>query len=164
MNWHGWTIAARAACLSVPSVFAASFTLLAAGLTTTNSAQAQSCARGDFEAVVDEAAESLRVLNSRNKPEFQNLLRVLRVKHKWSHDDFLREAAPFVQDEKIDSYNQRSQELLSEIANLGEAGSNAANPDCSLLEKLRERMRVLVEAQTAKWQYMFDKLQKEIDK
>ncbi len=164
MNWHGRTKAARSACSSVPGVLAAGVTLVAAGLTTTNTAQAQSCARGDFEAVVDEAAESLRVLNSQNKPEFQNLLRTLRVKNNWDHDAFLREAAPFVQDEKIDGYNQRSQELLSEIANLGEAGSNAANPDCSLLEKLRERMRVLVEAQTAKWQYMFEKLQKEIDK
>ena len=164
MNWLGRTIAARFTRSSVPGVLAASFTLLAASLTMTNTAQAQSCARGDFEAVVDEAAESLRVLNSRNKPEFQNLLRTLRLKRNWNHDDFLREAAPFVQDEKIDGYNQRSQELLSEIANLGEAGSNAANPDCSLLEKLRERMRVLVEAQTTKWQYMFDKLQKETDK
>lgn len=164
MPWQGLNKASLAASPPVQGILAAGFAFLAAQFATTTTAHAQRCARGDFEAVVDEAAEALRTLNSQHKPEFQNMLRTLRIKRGWSHDDFLREAAPFVQDDKIDSYNQKSQDLLGEIANLGEAGTNTANPDCSLLAKLRERMRVLVDAQSAKWQYMFDKLQNEIDK
>ena len=54
--------------------------------------------RGD---VVDEAAAALRDLNAKNKPAFQEKLRQLKDKRAWSHDEFLKEAAPFVRDDKI---------------------------------------------------------------
>lgn len=127
-------------------------------------AYAQSCARSDFEAVVDDAAEALRQLNADNKPAFQDLLRKLKDKRGWDHDAYLREATPFVQDDTIDAYDQRSQDLLTDIANLGEEGSSSATPDCTLLAQLRDRMQDLVKAQTEKWSYMFTKLQTEIDK
>ncbi|MBU1210605.1 MAG: hypothetical protein KJ587_04935 [Alphaproteobacteria bacterium] len=127
-------------------------------------ANAQSCARSDFEAVVDDAAEALRQLNSENKPVFQELLRTLKDKRGWDHDVYLREATPFVQDEKIDALDQRSQDLLTDIATLGEEGTAAPTPDCALLAELRQRMQELVTAQTAKWHYMFTKLRTEIDK
>lgn len=131
---------------------------------TTVPAAAQSCARSDFEAVVDEAASALRDLNAENKPVFQDLLRKLKDKRAWNHDVFMEKAAPFVQDEKIDSYDRKTQDLLIDIATLGEEGSNAAAPDCALLEDLRSRMRELVKAQTDKWAYMFEKLNAEIGK
>lgn len=127
-------------------------------------ANAQTCARSDFEAVVDDAAEALRRLNAENKPVFQELLRTLKEKRGWDHDAYLREAAPFVQDEKIDALDQRSQDLLNDIANLGEEGTSAPAPDCALLVELRQRMQDLVAAQTEKWTYMFTKLRTEIDK
>ncbi|MCH9807687.1 MAG: hypothetical protein K0U74_08155 [Alphaproteobacteria bacterium] len=129
---------------------------------STGTALAQSCARSDFEAVVDEAASSLRKLNAENKPVFQEMLRKLKDKHAWSHDVFMKNAEPFVQDETIDAYDQKSQDLLIDIATLGEEGSAAATPDCTLLDELRARMTDLVKAQTAKWSYMFAKLEKEI--
>lgn len=122
------------------------------------------CARSDFEAVVDDAAAALRRLNADNKPAFQELLRTLKEKRGWDHDTFLREATPFVQDENIDAYDQKSQDLLADIASVGEEGTSTQNPDCALLEKLRGQMQELVASQTAKWSYMFAKLQKEIDK
>lgn len=127
-------------------------------------AGAQTCARTDFEAIVDDAAEALRQLNAKNKPVFQDLLRTLKEKRGWDHDVYLREAAPFVQDEQIDTYDRRSQDLLSDIANLGEEGTSAVTPDCALLAELRKRMQELVAAQKNKWTYMFAKLQNEIDK
>ncbi|KUO67412.1 MAG: hypothetical protein APF80_11460 [Alphaproteobacteria bacterium BRH_c36] len=129
-----------------------------------SAAYAQSCARSDFEAVVDDAAEALRQLNAQNKPVFQELLRTLKDKRGWDHDVYLREATPFVQDEKIDTLDQRSQDLLTDIATLGEEGTAAPTPDCALLAELRKRMQELVAAQTAKWEYMFTKLRTEIDK
>lgn len=123
-----------------------------------HSAQAETCARSDFVAVVDDAGAALRQLNADNKPAFQERLRVLREKKGWDHDTFIREAEPFVVDEQIESFDVRSQQLLSDIANLGEEGSAAASPDCGLLLKLRERMSELVKAQSAKWHYMFEKL------
>jgi hypothetical protein len=35
-------------------------------------------------------------------------------------------------------------------------------PDCAVLLELRARMKVLVETQTAKWAYMFQKIDAEL--
>jgi hypothetical protein len=121
-------------------------------------AAAGECQRADFEAVVDDAAAALRDLNMKNKPDFQEKLRQLKDKRGWSHDQFLTEAAPFVRDDKIAVFDQQSDQLLNDISSLGQEGADAKTPDCALLHELRARMKVLVDAQTAKWSYMFEKL------
>ncbi|MFA6139972.1 MAG: hypothetical protein WC684_04545 [Hyphomicrobium sp.] len=118
----------------------------------------QVCAKADFEAVVDDAAGALRDLNMQNKPAFQEKLRMLKDKRGWSHDAFLKEAAPFVRDDKIAVYDQDSERLLTDISTLGQEGADAATPDCALLADLKARMQTLVDTQTAKWTYMFSKL------
>ena len=81
---------------------ARALTLLAMLLGAQPSLQAQpACTKADFEAVVDDAAAALRELNATNKPIFQEKLRQLKEKRGWSHDKFMAEAAPFVQDERI---------------------------------------------------------------
>ena len=116
------------------------------------------CAKADFEAVVDDAAGALRDLNLQNKPAFQEKLRQLKDKRGWSHDAFLKEAAPFVRDDKIAVYDQESERLLTDISTLGQEGADAPTPDCALLADLKTRMQTLVDTQTAKWTYMFSKL------
>jgi hypothetical protein len=116
------------------------------------------CAKSDFEAVVDDAAAALRDLNAKNKPDFQEKLRELKAKRGWSHDQFLKEAAPFVRDDKIAVFDQDSERLLSDISSQGQEGADAKTPDCALLLELRARMKVLVDTQSAKWTYMFQKL------
>jgi hypothetical protein len=108
--------------------------------------------------VVDEAAAALRDLNMKNKPVFQEKLRQLKDKRGWSHDQFLKEGTSFVRDDKIEVYDQDSERLLSDISSQGQEGAEAKTPDCALLTNLRGRMNVLVETQTAKWTYMFEKL------
>jgi hypothetical protein len=145
--------------------FAAVAGLLAvvAGVTPV-AGQPASCARADFEAVVDEAAGSLRELNQTNKPNFQDKLRLLKDKRGWSHEQFLQAAAPFVQDEKISEWDQRSADLLSKITAMGQEGSSAKAPDCAMLNELHGHMKALVEAQQAKWTYMFAKIDAELAK
>jgi hypothetical protein len=116
------------------------------------------CSKADFEAVVDDAAGALRDLNLQNKPAFQEKLRQLKDKRGWSHDAFLKEAAPFVRDDKIAVYDQDSERLLIDISTLGQEGADAPTPDCALLTDLKTRMQTLVDTQTAKWTYMFSKL------
>ncbi len=116
------------------------------------------CDKSDFEAVVDDAAAALRDLNMQNKPAFQEKLRQLKDKRGWSHDEFLQAAAPFVRDTKIAVYDQESEHLLTDISTLGQEGADAATPDCELLADLKARMQKLVDTQTAKWSYMFQKL------
>lgn len=121
-------------------------------------AMAQTCARTEFEAVVEQAAGALAGLNQKNKPAMQAKLRQLREKRGWSQDQFMREAAPFVKDPEIEGFDKRSEELLGRIATLGQGGSETGEPDCRLLAELQAAMAGLVEAQQQKWAYMFRKL------
>ena len=127
-------------------------------------ASAQGCTRDDFEAVVGQAAAALRELNARNKPGFQAKLRQLRTKRGWTHDQFLAEAAPLVQDAKIAEFDQKSSAFLAHIEKLGSEGARAEVPDCSRLAEVRQSMQGLVEVQQEKWRYMFDKIEAELKK
>lgn len=120
------------------------------------------CSKAEFETVVDEAAASLRELNQKNKPAFQEKLGQLKEKRGWTQDQFLKEGAPYVKDDQIEVYDTKSNELLAKISAMGQEGSAAKTPDCALLLELRAHMTVLVETQTTKWSYMFEKIDKEL--
>ncbi len=122
------------------------------------------CAKSDFEAVVDDAAASLRDLNQKHKPDFQERLKALKDKRGWGHDQFMKEAAPFVKDEAISGFEAKSFELLEQISTLGQDGAAAKTPDCGLLVELQARMKRLVDIQGQKWTYMFGKLDAELAK
>lgn len=143
--------------------------LLAASLLFSPPAAAQApaaaaCTKAEFETVVDEAAASLRDLNLKNRPAFQEKLGELKTRRGWTQDEFVKEAAPFVKDSEIEVYDQKSNELLAKISSMGQEGSTAKTPDCALLAELHGHMSALVEAQTAKWAYMFGKLEMELAK
>jgi hypothetical protein len=123
-----------------------------------------SCKKEDFESVVETAAASLRDLNSKNRPEFQEKLRALKDKRKWNHDEFVANAAPFVRDDKTEVYDKTTNDLLSDISSMGQQGSGLEAPDCAMLLELRARMKMLVDTQVAKWSYMFGKLNVELAK
>jgi hypothetical protein len=132
-------------------------------LTTCATGSAQDvCTKADFEAVVDDASAALRDLNAKHKPVFQERLRQLKDKRGWTQDVFMREAAIFVQDEKIAEYDQESADFLERINSLGTEGASATTPDCKLLTEVRVNMDGLVAAQKSKWEYMFEKLGKEL--
>ena len=132
-----------------------------AGASATRAGEsATTCTKAEFEGVVDEAAAALRDLNTKHRPVFQEKLRLLKEKQGWSNDQFLKEAAPYVKDEQIEVFDDKSNELLAEISSMGQEGSAAKSPDCAMLVELRAHMQVLVDTQTAKWSYMFEKLDK----
>jgi hypothetical protein len=125
---------------------------------------ATTCTKTEFEDVVDDAAAALRDLNNKNRPEFQEKLRHLKDKRGWDNDQFLKEAAPFVKDDQIDVFDDKSNDLLDKISSMGQEGATAKTPDCAMLSELRGHMAVLVETQTEKWTYMFKKLDGELAK
>lgn len=135
-----------------------------ATLAASGAAQAQQCTKADFAAVVDEAAANLRALTQQNSPQFQVKLRHLRDKRGWSYEQFLKEAAPYVRDERIAAFDQKAEEFLGRITSGGQAQAAAATPDCKLLAELRTAMGSLVETQKAKWAYMFEKIDRELAK
>jgi hypothetical protein len=122
------------------------------------------CKKEDFESAVETAAASLRDINSKNRPEFQEKLRELKDKRKWNHDEFVANATPFVRDDKTAVYDKTTNELLSAISSMGQQGSGPEAPDCAVLLELRARMKMLVDTQVAKWSYMFGKLDAELAK
>jgi hypothetical protein len=152
-RWHewglGWCMAATVA-LAAPVHVA--------------QAQPTTCVRADFETVVDLASETLRELNQKNSAQFQGRLRQLKEKRAWSHEQFLKEAEPFVADDKITAYNEQTEDLLARINGSGGSVSTTAKPDCKVLGELRANMRSLVDAQTEKWMYMFAKIDAELAK
>lgn len=141
-------------------VFVALWSAVPAAAQGTAAATAGGCAKQEFEAVVESAAASLRDLNTRNAPGFQDKLRLLRERRKWSPEEFMDRAAPFVQDERIAGYDQRSNDLLNKLNSMGEAGAAASTPDCKLLEDLRGTMKSLIDTQIEKWAYMFAKIER----
>ena len=134
--------------------------LLTLPLASGATAQQLACGKAEFENVVQTVAVSLRDLNAKNRPAFQDKLRTLREKMGWSTDQFLAEAAVYVQDERIEEMDNRSSDLLAKLTSMGEAGANATGTDCKLLESLTATMKALVDTQTAKWAYMFGKIDK----
>ena len=123
---------------------------------------AQTCSKSEFEAVVDEAGAALRNLNQHNTPAFQAKLRLLRDKRSWTHDQFLKQATPFVRDERIAGFDRKSEELLARITTDSQPPSPGKAADCALLAELRASMQTLIETQKAKWSYMFEKIDKEL--
>jgi hypothetical protein len=121
-------------------------------------AQPAGCARQEFETVVDDAAAALRDLNQKNRPAFQDKLRMLKEQRGWSQEQFMAEASAYVQDDRIVEFDQTSGDLLAKLNSTGEAGAASAAPDCKLLLELRATMKALVETQTSKWVYMFGKI------
>ena len=122
------------------------------------------CSKADFEAVVDEAAAALRSLNHQNTPQFQARLRQLKDKRGWNHEQFLLEASPFVRDEAIAAFDQKSEDFLARITQGGQSQVTATALNCGLLVELRGSLASLVETQKAKWTYMFDKINGELRK
>ncbi len=119
------------------------------------------CERVEFEAVVTDAANALRDLNQKNKPPYQARLKDLKERRGWSHDQFLKEAAPLVQDGKISEYDERSSALLEKIQSMGAEGASMSQPQCTALAELQGVMHALVDVQKEKWTYMFSKIEQE---
>jgi hypothetical protein len=127
-------------------------------------AQAPGCAKSDFESVVNEAGSVLRDLNRQNTPVFQAKLRALKEKRNWGNDEFLKQAEPFVRDERIVGYDQKSEALLIRITGGGQTGTSAKQADCGLLVELRAALGVLLETQKEEWAYMMAKIEQELAK
>jgi hypothetical protein len=138
--------------------------LAAAGAGHRAGAQAPGCAKSDFEGVVNEAGAVLRDLNRKNTPVFQAKLRTLKETRNWGNDEFLKQAEPFVRDERIVAYDQKSEELLVRITGGGQTGTAAKQADCDLLTELRAALGVLLETQKEKWAYMMAKIEQELGK
>jgi hypothetical protein len=120
------------------------------------------CTRDAFEQAVGQSAAALRDLTGKNRPVFQTRLRELKDKRGWDHDQFLKLAAPIVQDDRTEAFDKESAALLDEIQRMGAEGSAAPTPDCLALARLKGNMDALVASQKGKWAYLIEKVEREL--
>jgi hypothetical protein len=142
------------------------------------SAHAEDCSREAFATVVGEANIRLSSLNQDNKKSFQEKLQALKTRNGWSDSDYVTQATPYVQDERIAAFDAENKALLARIPQLGDAGpqttqalagaaplpGGAADPRCAMLNDLRSLIGKVVENTQAKWRYMAGKLDGALDK
>ena len=154
------------------ATIAASWALSAISL----SAHAEDCGRDAFAAVVGDANIQLSTLNEANKKSFQEKLQQLKVRSGWSDADYVTQATPYVQDERIAAFDSDNKALLARIPQLGGVAQstralasaavmpgNAADPRCAMLNELRSLMAKMVENTQAKWRHMVGKLENALD-
>lgn len=128
-------------------------------------AQGAACAKSDFEAVVNAAGAALRELKEQNLPQFQAKLHQLKDKRNWSNDEFPKQVETLVRDDKAAGYDRTSEELVARISGgSGQPESDSATPNCTLLTGLQADLKLLVEAQQAKWTHMLAKVDGELAK
>ncbi|MEO1264918.1 MAG: hypothetical protein AAFV26_04335 [Pseudomonadota bacterium] len=127
---------------------------------STSGVKAKSCSRAEFEAVVDQAGDTLAALNQQNRPLMQRKLRDLKRANSWSQSEFQTKALPLVNDETTLGYDRTIRAAFTSINNLGSAGGEAAKPDCSTLKELQATFKQLVQAVEAKWAHLFGQLDK----
>lgn len=126
---------------------------------------AAACAKTDFEAVVNAAGAALRDLKQQNLPQFQAKLLQLKDKRSWSNDELPKQVETLVRDEKVVGYDKTSEELVARISGgSGQQEADSAAPNCTLLTSLQADLKLLVEAQQAKWSHMLAKVDQELAK
>jgi hypothetical protein len=140
------------------------------------SAHAEDCGRDAFAAVVGDANIQLSTLNETNKKSFQEKLQQLKLRNGWSDADYVNQARPYVQDERIAAFDSDNKALLDRIPQLGGGvqstqalasaapmPGNVADPRCAMLDELRGLMAKVVENTQAKWRYMAGKVDDALD-
>jgi hypothetical protein len=152
---------------------AAAFIL--SSLTLAN-AYAGECGREAFAGVVSEASASLSAMNEAQKQAFQTKLQLLKSQKGWSEADYLANARPFIQDERIAAMDAETKALLAKVSELGASGQPSpalagvvasigpsADQYCAMLAQLRGLMAKVVESNRVKWAYMIGKVDAALD-
>jgi hypothetical protein len=132
---------------------------------------AEDCGRDAFAAVVGKAGAELTSMNDANKKNFHEKLQLLKTRKGWADADYVAQATPFIQDERIAALDTDNAALLAKVPQLGSAAqttqalasmspSMGGAPDgrCAMLDELRGLMAKVVGNTQAKWSYMFGKI------
>ena len=138
---------------------------------TLGNANAGDCGREAFAAVVSEASTALTAMNETQKQSFHARLQLLKTRTGWSDADYVANARPFVQDDRIAAIDAETKALLAKVPELGASGQpspalagvvasieTSTDQHCAMLGQLRGLMAKVVENNRAKWTYMIGKI------
>ena len=113
----------------------------------TFAAAAQGCTEADFASAVDKAGASLRKFNQDNAPKIAAALKSLQKKRGWTEQDLESNAISVLHSSEIAALDERANDLLSKIDELGEV---IGKPDCGRLPQLRQAASALLETMQQK--------------
>jgi hypothetical protein len=119
---------------------------------------AQQCDPAAFREAVAAASATISGLHAKNAGVFQENLQKLRVRNNWQNAEYLANAAPLVKDETTAALDAANQALLAKVHSLDEASASTEPGRCVMLAELKGAMEKVVANTAAKWDHMFDKL------
>lgn len=123
---------------------------------------AQTCTKEDFAKAVDEAGAALRDYNSKAAPQLSDKLRQLRTRKGWKDDDYERMALDHLHDARIAGLDQKANELLAKVDELGTT-EDTAGLECGKLAELKASSLELLAVMKAKSKYLIGKIDAELD-
>lgn len=123
---------------------------------------AETCRKEDFAKAVDEAGESLRAYNAEAAPQLTDKLRQLKTKKGWKDDDYERVALDYLHDARIAGLDQKANDLLAKVDELGTT-DDVTNLDCNRLSELKASSLELLAVMKAKSKYLIGKVDAELN-
>lgn len=121
---------------------------------------AESCTAEAFAIAVDGAGASLRQFNAEAQPLFKGGLKALKDRKGWPEEGYEDRGLEYLQDGRLATYDEQSNELLTKIDTLGRIEDGTV-PDCAKLADLKAASVELLAVMKAKSAYMLEKIEKE---
>jgi hypothetical protein len=141
----------------VQSKLAAGLLAIGFALLVAVPAQAQECPKDQLGAVVDQAGEKLRRLNTETQPRIDAAMRQLKAKRGWSDTDYEEKAYEALQDDRVTAFDTSANELLAKIDTLGASGTAATVP-CARIADVEAASLELQATIRAKTKYVLTRL------
>ena len=124
---------------------------------TSQDARAQTCTREAFRKVVDDTGQALRRLHAEAQPRYTAAFRRLKDLHGWSEDEHIDRAMSLVSDQRTESLDAKSADLLAQLDKHAEQAPTD-QPDCARLADLKAAALELQATVRAKTDYTLTRL------
>jgi len=124
---------------------------------------AAGCDRSSYSEVFDKASVELTKMNNERAKQIKRLLRDLKKLASWTDQEYLRNAAPLVENEQISEFNSRSKALLASVADFGGSGTTIDRGECGKVDELRALFSLLIDNTREKWAFMEKSIEVAID-
>ncbi len=150
-------------CLTRGAALTAAFLVLLIGVggQSERISAADACSKEDFSREVDQAGEALRAFNSSMSPKLQSRIRQLKTAKGWSDADADNLAQDYLFDARVAGFDNKSNDLLTKLDELGQAGEGGG-AECEKLYELKATGVELLAVMKAKSEYTLAKIDSEL--
>lgn len=129
-------------------------------IATPASAQADTCAAGEFNAVIDGTGEYLRDFSAKRRPSLHAKFAMLAKAKNWPTEEAIDRGYQFIQDKQTADLDSRGRQLLIALDEVGDRANT--EPVCADLEKLKKIAFELKTVTEAKFKHMIGRVDAEL--